>query len=154
MPIYPRAQKQFPIPSEGQHGAVLGAIQDLGLVLTEYGEKWRYRLVWLLDEIDPAGQPLLALQSVTNSSGETGNLFKIFKTFTGIEIDETTDLEQFIGAQALLTIQHNKGKSGRIYANILLPVLKASKGQCVQIPANWEPPEVKNRASERGSYEE
>jgi hypothetical protein len=156
MPIYPKNKtKQFPVASEGRHTAVLGAVQNLGLVLTDYGEKEKVRFVWLLDEVDQAtGEPLLAMQSMTNSSNESATLFKVVKDFAGIEIDEHSDLETLVGSQVQLDITHNRNpRTGRIYANVLLPVGKALDGQSVKIPANWEPPKVRRLASEFGSSE-
>jgi hypothetical protein len=154
MPLYPKNRtKQYPVATEGRHAAVLGAVQNLGLVLTDYGEKEKVRFIWLLDEIDQTtGEPLLAMQSMTNSSNGSATLFKVVKDFAGIEIDEHTDLETLVGSQALLTIAHNRNpRTGRIYANVLLPVAKAPKGQSVEIPVSWCAPKVRRQASESGS---
>jgi hypothetical protein len=132
--------KQFEILDEGVHDAVLGAVQDLGEVVGQFGSKNKVRLVWVSNEPDSEGFAIIVLQSMTNSMHEKSTLRKTIKAILGRDPGEGEfDLESLVGSQAQLVIAHNENE-GRTYANVTT-VLKAKT--TVEIPKNFQPPKVK-----------
>lgn len=144
MAIYVKRKysNQFELPAEGQHSAVLAAVQDQGFVETKYSEGERVRFVWIVEGEDSKGQPLIAMQSLNKSLHEKSTLFLTIKGATGVEPgDGQIDVEELVGTQAQLVIVHAAGLN-RTYANVQ-SVLKPAPNQRVKIPDGWEPPKVK-----------
>jgi hypothetical protein len=135
--------KQFEIVDEGECNAVLGAVQDLGEVMGQYGMRPKVRLVWVSDQCDSEGNQKIVLQSVTNSLHEKSTLGKVVKAMTGYQPPDNGefDLEPLVGKQQKLVIEHSDS-DGRTYANVTM-VLKPNRGVHVEIPQGWHPPAVK-----------
>jgi hypothetical protein len=115
-------------------------VQDLGEVVGQFGSKNKVRLVWVSDEINSDGDPIIVMLSVTNSMHEKSTLRKTVKSILGRDPgDGEFDLESLVGSQNQLVIVHNESE-GRTYANVTTIL----KGQAtVEIPADFQPPKLK-----------
>jgi hypothetical protein len=136
--------KQFEILDEGVHNAVLAAVQNLGLVTSSYDgtEKLKVRFVWISDELDKEGDPIVTLQSMTNSMHEKSTLRKTVKGILGRDPgDEPLDDSLVLGAQCQIVITHNES-NGRTFANVVTATRQKSDVR-VDIPEGWQPPKVK-----------
>jgi hypothetical protein len=143
--------KQFEILGEGVHNAVLAAVQDVGLVTSAFNgeEKPKVRFVWMSDELDSEGNPLVTLQSMTNSMHEKSTLRKTVKGILGKDPgDGPLDDSKILGAQCQIVITHNES-NGRTYANVVTATRQKANGVKVEIPEGWEPPKVKNKPTEK-----
>ena len=140
--------KQFQILDEGLVNATLAAVQDLGLVQSNFDgnvtEKPKIRLVFETDVFDTeTNEPLIAIMTATNSMHEKSSLRKAVKSIQGKDSgDGKIDTELLIGAQVQLLIQHNES-NGRTYANIASIIRRKDDGS-VQVPEGWVPPKVKS----------
>jgi hypothetical protein len=146
--------KQYEIANEGEHVAVLGAVQDLGLVYNAKFDKecQRVRFVWLVGDETEAetGNPLLVFQSM-NLKLTRSPMSKLFETLldaTGKPPDPDMDLEKLVGLQARIVVVHRQGDN-REYANVDR-VLPPAPEQNVEIPISWWAPKVYRRNSENG----
>jgi len=146
-------KKEFQILDEGVHNAVLAAVQDLGLVPSAfYGEeKPRVRFVWVSDEPNTEGDPIIVLQSMTNSMHEKSTLRKTVKGILGKDPgDKPLDDSQILGAQCQIVVTHSDS-NGRTYANVVTATRQRADGVKVSIPQGWEPPKVKSKPTEKVS---
>lgn len=154
MPIYAKTKrgnrlKQFPIVSEGTRALVLAAVQSLGVVQTSYGPKEKLRFVWLSTEVDgKTDKPLSILQTMNNTLHVESELYKTLKAMAVGTVDETTDLETFVGTQVTAEIVHNQARDGsRTFANIDR-FLKLDPNQPkVMIPTGWAPPKIRTNTN-------
>jgi hypothetical protein len=135
--------KDFEPVSEGVHAAVLAAVVDKGLVVTQYGEKEKVMLVWFTDEADEEGKTKLVFQSFTKSLHEKASLRKAVKQIRGRDLtpeevaSNNFDIESLIGSQNRLMIQHNEAPNGKVYANVM-GITKAAAGSKLTIPSDFE----------------
>lgn len=124
--------KEFEILSEGTPAGVLADIVDLGIKETQYGMKHKVRFVWLTDEVDGDGKTKRAFETFTKSLHEKATLRKRVDNIVGKGLDgvpgkgvvdltpkgEEYNLEQLLGVQRRLVIQHNENGKGDTYANV------------------------------------
>lgn len=146
-------KKEFQILDEGVHNAVLAAVQDLGLVPSAfYGEeKPRVRFVWVSDEMNDEGDPVIVLQSMTNSMHEKSTLRKTVKGILGKDPgDKPLDDSQILRSQCQIVITHHES-NGRTYANVVTATRQKANGVNVSIPQDWEPPKVRSKPTEKVS---
>ena len=140
------ATKQFDILEEGMHDVVLAAIQDLGMVQSSFDgtERQKVRFVWLSNEKDSeTGEPILVMQSMTNSLHEKATLRKTIKGILGKDPgDKPLADENLVGTQCQIVVAHGEG-NGRKYANVVSVMRQKKGGTTVEIPKGWQPPKVK-----------
>jgi hypothetical protein len=116
-------ERNFTPCPEGFHHAVCCDVVDLGEVDTDFGRKWRVRLVWQINKTDPArGRRFDAVKTFTNSLHPRANLRADLEMWRGRKFTEGEakdfDLERLIGANAMIEVQHNTSESGDTYANV------------------------------------
>jgi hypothetical protein len=128
--------KQYEIPGEGEHRAVLCDIVDLGEVDTAYGKKDKIRFIWLVDQRDSAGKQLQVAYSYTKSLHEKASLRKVIKAILGRDPGDTFDVETLLGTNVRLVIEH-VSQDERTFAGIAA-ILKPRKGDsALTIPADF-----------------
>jgi len=124
MPIYAREpdSKFSPCP-EGLYQAVCVDVVDLGNVTTQWGDKPKCRIVWQVDEIDPATGRRYDVRSwYTLSLSEKATLRKHLEAwrgrkFTTLEL-RGFDLEHLIGANCQIQVIHKISDEGKTFANL------------------------------------
>jgi hypothetical protein len=139
--------RNFQILDEGDHNAVLAAIQDMGMVTSNFDgherDQHKIRFVWLTDELDPFDEPLIAMQMLTNSLNEKSTLRKIITIILGKDPGNEIDDAFVLNAQCRITITHKQGDR-RTYANVTQVAKQTDPSVNVIIPNDWKPPIVKN----------
>ena len=149
MPLIAKEQsieRPDPVP-QGTYTARCYAIYDLGTQKVEWkGQVKHKRKVVLVFEIyeeriqiEKDGETLNLPRAIslmeTNSLSNNGNLRPYLKSWRGRDFTQeelaSFDLFNVLGAPCLLSVVHNSGKDGRIYANIG-SITKVMKGQ--QVP--------------------
>lgn len=144
--------KQFEIlPEGGPYNVVLAEIQDLGLLPSSYtGEdQEKVRFVFVSDQKNKEGEPIIVLQTMTNSLNEKSTMRKTLKGVLGKDPGDTVlDSSELVGKQCQITVTHSDS-NGRTYANVT-SVFPRKDGGKVTIPHGWQPPQVKKyKAAER-----
>jgi hypothetical protein len=130
-------QSNFELPEEGSYLAVVADVIDLGQVATNFGIKPRVQIVWLLDAYSEETGEQLRLSAFYNASLDPkANLRKDIRSIIGKDVEGTYDLEELLGVNSQLVIQHNSTDK-KTYANIVA-ILKAPKGKFLEIPADFE----------------
>lgn len=146
------ATKQFEILDEGVHDVVLAAIQDLGIVPSAFDgtERQKVRFIYLSNEKDSqTGEPILVIQSMTNSLHEKATLRKTIKGILGKDPgDKPLADEKLVGTQCQIVVEHTES-NGRTYANVVT-TMPQRNGTKVEIPEGWEPPKVKTLGANDG----
>lgn len=134
MPIMAKTPDSTFTPApEGLHLAVCVDVQDLGLVITQWGEKNKVRVTWQIEGINgETGRPYEASRSYNNSLHEKAALRKDLESWRGRKFTKVElagfDLEQLLGVNCQLQIMHQQGDDDVLYANVET-VLPAPKGQ-------------------------
>jgi len=113
---------------EGQYAARCVDVVDVGWVETDYGPKYKVRIVFFCDEWtekeiegEKKKLPLLVFTTFTATLSERGNLRPFLESwrgavFTGDELGRF-DLENLLHAPAFIQIVQRQS-NGRIYANV------------------------------------
>lgn len=142
----------------GQYAARCVDVVDVGWVKTQYGPKYRVRLVFFGGETEEKETdegkktfPLLVFSTFSATLSERGNLRPFLESWRGQPFTEDElkkfDLEKLLHAPAFLQIVHNKSPDGtRTYANVKT-IMKLPKG--MKAP---EAPEGFIRACERDDW--
>lgn len=120
-------QKVFEKPTSGAYIGVIADTVDLGVVPTQYGNKMKVRIVWLLGKIDGSGyaldsegNPLQVISAMNASMHEKSDLFKLVRGVLGTAPPAGPyDIEQLIGKSNQLFIVLEKNADGtKEYANV------------------------------------
>lgn len=127
--IITNKQKQYELPDEGEHLAVLADLIDLGEVDTTYGKKDRVRFIWLVQQCDTEGKQIAVAYSYTKSLHEKASLRKVIKIMLGRDPEDSFDLETLLGMNIRLVIEH-QARDERTFATIVA-MLKPRKGDPV-----------------------
>ena len=136
MPIIATAgadsQSFTPAPA-GVHQAVCVDIVDLGIVEVTWQGKTKQQhkvnVAWQIDELRDDGKPYLVFKRYTLSLNEKASLRKDLEAWRGRKFtrDEEMgfDVENLLGANCLLNIQHNT-VGDKTYANVasIMPLAK------------------------------
>lgn len=139
--------KVFEKPNSGEYVGVIADVVDLGIVPTQYGNKARVRIVWVLGKpdgsgyaVDSEGKPYQVINELTASMNEKADLFKLVRAVLDTNPPAGPyDVEQLIGKSKMLFVVREKSKDGaKDYANIkaVLP-LKPGVG-ALQIPTGFK----------------
>ncbi len=122
------------LPPEGTHTAILFQIIDLGTQKTEYQGQVKIgrqlRFAWeLCEELMDDGRPYAISKKYTASSHPKSNIVKDIKAWTGKAVDNGFDPTTLIGSACNLTISHDPGGDGTVYANVaaIAPLKKSEK---------------------------
>jgi hypothetical protein len=141
MPIFSRKKKgDYSTAPEGLHPAVCVDVIDLGLVQTEWGEKYRVEIRWELDQIDPEsekGRPYMVTAKYTNSLHEKSRLRPMLEAWRGRKFTSEElggfDLERLLGANCQIQVIHNITDKGT-FANVQA-VVPAPKNSLMLVPS-------------------
>jgi len=117
MGILVRKSDSFELPSRGWHQAVLAQVEDMGLIKTQFGENWKLKLIFDLDEKGTNGERFQSSIMVTRSLHEKSKLHSVILSWLG-EVPEELDLEALCGRRARVHVDHNTGSKGGIFANV------------------------------------
>jgi hypothetical protein len=131
-------KKVFSVPPDGAYAGFIADVVDLGKVKSNYGEKEKVRIVYLLVERDPkTNKQYQVSEFLTQSLDERSNLFKRITSVIGKEPEDGYDTETLVGRQVMVeTKQTTRG--GKTYANVA-GVAPAGKGQKpVATPLDFE----------------
>jgi hypothetical protein len=125
MPSYAPPPPTYELPSAGFHSAVCVDYVDDGFKNTQYGEKHKVKYVFQLDEKNSRGYRHTVTAWFNLSMHEKSSLRKFLskwrgKALTNEELSKPPgfDLECVVSKPCVLTIVHNEGSEGKIYANI------------------------------------
>jgi hypothetical protein len=119
MPIVRYVRKQFDIPDEGLHDAVISEFRDLGMITGFNGQKQaKLQAIYELDELGSNGEPLKVFQRFNNTLHPQSFLYKAITDITGALPGEEYDTDKLIGRRVQLLIKHNEGANGVVYANV------------------------------------
>jgi hypothetical protein len=119
-------RKQYELPDEGEHLAVLADVIDLGEVRTTFGMKEKVRLIFLVQQRDSEGKHIAVACSYNKTLYEKSNLCKAVKTILGRDPEDTFHLETLLGANVRLVLDHH-AYDGRTFAGIVA-ILRPRKG--------------------------
>jgi hypothetical protein len=111
---------RYELPREGIHPAVVHALEDLGIIPTQWGPKPKMNIVFeLLDERNSQGEPYVVKQRFTTSLHQKAKLFEAVRLIGGTDPRRDFDLEKLIGMRVELEIEYNTSqKDGMTYANV------------------------------------
>lgn len=143
MPIIAKSNKKDFTPApEGLWPAVCVDVVDLGMLQTQWGDKHKVQIRWVLEEKDPkTDKPFLVMKRYTLSLHEKANLRRELETWRGRkftqEESEGFDLERLLGANCQLQIMHGMSDGGDVFANVQA-IVPASKGTVkLAIPSDY-----------------
>lgn len=136
-------EERFPTAPEGSFAAVCVDEIDLGMVPNRFdADKPRnmVRLVWQIAEDQDDGTPHKVRQDYTASLHEKAKLRKDLQAWRGRAFtpEELSgfDLENVVGVSCLLSITHNTGSKGGVFANIG-GVMKLPKGMTAPVARDY-----------------
>ncbi len=130
----PAGRDFIPAPS-GTHIAVCCDVVDLGVLEVSFGgeskQQHKVNLVWQIEEVMSDNRPYMVRKRYTLSLHEKAALRKDLeswrgRTFTPEEL-QGFDLEVLIGKGCILSVIHNPGNKGGVFANIAA-IMKLPKG--------------------------
>ena len=133
--IVKEPEGQLPLAPEGTFAAVCVDEVDLGEVTTSFNgnpnTRRMVRLVWQLTELDKQNQPYFVRKDYTASLHEKAGLRKTLEQWRGkaFTVDELRgfDLENVVGVGCLVSVVHNTGSKGGLFANVA-GVMRLPKG--------------------------
>jgi hypothetical protein len=146
-------KRKYPVATEGSHQAILAAIVDVGIETVDYGEGQKERdvcrFIWLIDETDTDGSNLLIFQKLAKSTHEKSTMCKVIKGMTGQAPKAGFTLEQILGGNATLILEHSDDGN---FANISKVIRPDAKAKPVSMPEHWEPPKHRDGEGETFTY--
>lgn len=125
MIIEPR--KEFERPESGEFNGTIIDIIDLGKVKDQYGEKKKFRIVWVLGlpdgsgryALDSEGNPFRAIRQVNASIDEKSKLYELAKSILGQAPPVPFDTEMLMGRSNRLFIEKTTDpRTNKTFANI------------------------------------
>lgn len=144
--------ERFSTAPEGTFPSVCVDVIDLGMVANRYDpeqpDKQMVRFVWQLDELDENNKPYYVKNDYTASLHEKAKLRKHLEAWRGRAFTQQEllgfDTESVIGTGCLLSIVHNSGSRGGVFANVGA-VMKMARGMAA--PAQNGYVRLKDRAA-------
>lgn len=129
--------KKFEQPDAGVFLGTIIDVVDLGIVKTQFGDKPKVRLVWVLDKNDSEGRPFQVIGTYTQSMNEKSNLFKDIKDILQAPPAVPFESEELIGKSNQLFLVKNADGSGKTFTNVkgILPVPAGQAGP--KIPSDF-----------------
>jgi hypothetical protein len=99
-------QKEFDLPTEGLHNAVISRIEDLGIVETANGKRDKARIFFLIldQKVKNNAEVFLSVNKVLDGKN---NISKLLKALNILHAEEF-DLLELVSVQCCVVIQHNK----------------------------------------------
>jgi hypothetical protein len=168
MPIYGRSDSssktKFPPCPEGGYAVICGDVWDPWSVESTYPDSKgkiidKTRVVFLTDEVNPdTGQPYEVSEVLNLTMGSAEKPSRARERFTAWrgkafsdQEARAFDWETLIGKPAYITVIHNTGKDGRVWANIasIAPLPKGMKAP--SIPASFTRKKDRDRVPAKAS---
>ena len=145
-------QKTFTPCPEGLHHAVCCDVVDLGEVDTHFGRKYRVRLAWQIDELDPESNTRHdVIKSYTNSLHRRANLRADLESWRGQKFTEAEarafDLETLLGKNCMIHVVHETSDAGDIYANVRA-IMPTPQGTALLVPLDYTRAKDRNGAAQ------
>lgn len=142
--IVSSVKKQQELISEGLHQAVIADVVLVENVETSWGLQTQVRLQWLTDQLgtqpENKGKRLPVWSQYRASLHEKSKLRGVLFKILGYDPGPTFDVEQLVGTNAMLIVEHNENE-GIVYSNVSLRgagILKLAKGQTpISVPADF-----------------
>jgi len=122
IPIRKSSEEFTPCP-EGLFNALCVDVVDMGLMKSQYGDKFKIKVVWQVEETNPENEDkrFTVRQFYTNSDNEKSNLRKMLESWRGQKFTQEQmdnfDVESVVGAPCQVQVVHNLGKEGKTFAN-------------------------------------
>ena len=111
--------KAFHNPDTGTFLGTIIDVVDLGKVHTQFGDKNKIRIIWVLDKMDPDGSPFRVMRQVTASMNEKAALYELVKGILGTAPPVPFDDETLIGrSNQLVVVKEADPKTGKVFANV------------------------------------
>lgn len=117
--------KNFENPSTGTFLGTIIDVVDLGKIQTQWGEKVKIRIVWVLDKNDSEGNPFRVMRQVSASMNEKAALYELVKGVLGTAPPVPFDDQTLLGrSNQLVIVKESDAKTGREFANVkvILPL--------------------------------
>ena len=117
--------KNFENPSTGTFLGTIIDVVDLGKIQTQWGEKVKIRIVWVLDKNDSEGNPFRVMRQVSASMNEKAALYELVKGVLGTAPPVPFDDQTLLGrSNQLVIVKETDSKTGREFANVkvILPL--------------------------------
>jgi hypothetical protein len=140
-------------PTLGLHGAVCCDVADLGLQMTQHGEKYQIAVVFSLDQNKVDGTPITIRRKYNKKLHEKSSFRKDLKTWRGADLTDAEkakfNTEMLVGAQAQVNIeefQKHDGTPGTSIGAILPP----ADGQDVKADPEYERVQDRKPKTEEG----
>jgi hypothetical protein len=99
-------RKEFELPTEGLHNAVISRMEDLGIVETAKGKRDKARIFFMVLDHEGRGNGEVFL-SVNRVLDGKNNISKLLNALT-ISHGAEFDLLELVGLQCCVVIEHNK----------------------------------------------
>ena len=111
--------KTFENPDTGTFIGTIVDVIDLGRIKTQFGEKNKIRIIWVLDKNDSSGQPFRVMRQLTASMNEKAALYELVKGILGAAPPVPFDDETLIGrSNQLVVVKEADPKTGKVFANV------------------------------------
>src|ERR1700677_2525027 len=106
--------KNFENPSTGTFLGTIIDVVDLGKIQTQWGEKVKIRIVWVLDKNDSEGNPFRVMRQVSASMNEKAALYELVKGVLGTAPPVPFDDQTLLGrSNQLVIVKESDAKTGR-----------------------------------------
>jgi hypothetical protein len=122
--IEAKARKQYELPKEGMHQAVLAEVNDLGLQTQTFNgvteQVPTVQFIWQVEQLDKEGKRILLFERFRKSLGEKANLRKRIVDMFGKEPPLTLNVSKLVGSNAQILVSHvaSKKDPSITYANV------------------------------------
>jgi len=145
--------KMYAQASDGWHVGVLADIEYLGIRKSQFGDQEKARLVFLLNERDPAGEPIQITDLATVSIHQDAKFSEYVLTLTGERPDPNVEFETepLIGRACRLESKQKLTPKGT-YANITNRAALKPGDQAPAIPLNFVRAENRTKAKPNGRF--
>ena len=134
--IITKTKKQFELPGEGSHLAVLVDVEDRRAQVTPWGVRDQVRLKWLVKQVGTDGREISVIATYNKSLSDNASFVQAIKDITGRPPGDTFDTETLIGANNRLTLKHEPKKDGSLFPKILA-ILRPGQGDPVLLTPTW-----------------
>ena len=162
MPIFARKpESTFTACPEGLHHAVCVDVCDLGIVKGAFGDKYKVRIVWQIEEENETRRRYTARKQYNLTLHEKATLRKDLEAWRGQKFTEEQlkgfDLEKLIGVSCQIQVVHDLSDEGTVYANVQA-VVPAPKNTTKLVPLDYtrekDKPKDQGNRGRAGSFEE
>ena len=115
--IVKNIRREFELPDEGAHRAMLVEVKDLGSVQTKFGAREMLLFTFEVEQTDSEGNRRRAFKRYAKTLHPKGALRKAIRSITGEDPGDEYDVAQLIGRQVHIVIEHEHSGDST-FANI------------------------------------